>query len=283
MLQGIEALAGDARTHVIVLISKPPSPAIAQRILDAAAASGKPVVVDFLGAPVTSVARPGIVAAHSLQHAADAAVALAQGRALPAPDAAPPVDRVAASIAAMAPTQRDVRGLFCGGTFCYETQFVFLGRGLACRSNAPVHGAASYSGHDVRNAGHLFIDLGDDDYTRGRPHPMIDPTQRNAAIRAHAADPAVAALLFDVVLGFGAHRDPAAELATALRDARSMASAQKRTLALIGHVCGTDGDPQDLSRQRETLANAGAIIAASNVEAAALAAEVAIRRRGGPA
>jgi FdrA protein len=280
MLQGIEALADDARTRVIVLISKPPSPAIAQRILDAAAASGKPAVVDFLGAAPASISRPGIVAAHSLQHAADAAVALAQRRALPPAAAAPPVDRVAASIAAMTPTQRDVRGLFCGGTFCYETQFVFLERGLACGSNVPVRGASSYDGHDARNAGHLFIDLGDDDYTRGRPHPMIDPSQRNAAIRAHAADPAVAALLFDLVLGFGAHPDPATELATALREARAIASAQQRTVALIGHVCGTDGDPQDRSRQQETLAKAGAVIAASNFEAAALAAEVAIRRRG---
>ena len=86
MLQGIAALADDPRTRVIVLISKPPSPAIAQRILDAAAASGKPVVVDFLGAPAASIARPGIVAAHSLQHAADAAFALAQGRAPPPSD-----------------------------------------------------------------------------------------------------------------------------------------------------------------------------------------------------
>jgi hypothetical protein len=283
MLQGIAALADDPQTRVIVLISKPPSPAIAQRILDAAAASGKPVVVDFLGAPAGAVARPGIVAAHSLQHAADAAVALAQGRAPPPPAAAPPVDGVAATIAAMAPTQRDVRGLFSGGTFCYETQLVFLGRGLACRSNAPVHGALPYEGHDARHAGHLFLDLGDDEYTRGRPHPMIDPSQRNAAIRAHAADPTVAALLFDVVLGFGAHPDPAAELAAALRDARAIASTQQRTLALIGHVCGTEDDPQDKARQRETLADAGAVIAASNFEAAALAAEVAIRCGGGPA
>jgi FdrA protein len=283
MLQGIEALANDARTRVIVLISKPPSPGIAQRILDAAASCGKPVVVDFLGAPAASIGRRGIVAAHSLQHAADSAVALAQGRTPPAAASAPPVERLAGAIAAMAPTQRDVRGLFCGGTFCYETQFAFLGRGLACASNAPVHGASAYQGHETRNVGHLFLDLGDDDYTRGRPHPMIDPAQRNAAIRAHAADPTVAVLLFDVVLGFGAHLDPAAELAAALRDARAAATAQQRTLALIGHVCGTDGDPQDRSRQQETLTSAGAIIAASNIEAAALAAEVAVQRRGGRA
>jgi FdrA protein len=283
MLQGIAALAQDSRTRVIVLISKPPSPVIAQRILDAAAASGKPVVVDFLGASAASIARPGIVAAKSLQHAADAAFALAQGRAVPPFQTVVPVDRVANAIAAMAPTQRDVRGLFCGGTFCYETQFVFVERGLACRSNAPVHGASAHDGHVAGKPGHLFLDMGDDEYTRGRPHPMIDPSQRNAAIRAHAHDPATAALLFDVVLGFGAHPDPAGELVIALGEARAIASAQGRTLALIGHVCGTETDPQNRARQMAALTNAGAVIAASNFEAATLAAGVAVRRDGAPA
>jgi succinyl-CoA synthetase alpha subunit len=281
MLQGVQALAADPRTRVIVLISKPPSAAVAQRILDAAASCGKPVVVDFLGARPESVARAGIFAAGSLQHAADAAVAIASGRTPPAGDAVPPVDRVVGALAAMQPSQRDVRGLFCGGTFCYETQLVFLARGLACSSNAPAKGARAYAGHDTRGTGHLFVDLGEDEYTRGRPHPMIDPSLRNAAIRAHAADAATAVLLFDLVLGFGAHPDPAADLAQALRDASAAASAQGRTLALVGHVCGTDGDPQDRARQIRMLADAGVVVAASNHEAAALAAEIAVRR-GGP-
>ena len=112
---------------------------------------------------------------------------------------------------------------------------------------------------------------------------MIDPSQRNAAIRAHAHDPATAALLFDVVLGFGAHPDPAGELVIALGEARAIASAQGRTLALIGHVCGTETDPQNRARQMAALTNAGAVIAASNFEAATLAAGVAVRRDGAPA
>ena len=275
MLQGLRALADDAETRVIVLISKPPSPAIAAKVLDLAAASGKPVVVHFLGAPVGSAQRPGIVAAQSLQHAADAAVALAQGRSSPGhPDNPSAIERLTASIDAMAPVQRVVRGLFSGGTFCYEAQLVFLQRGLACRSNAPVHGAEPLNAH---TDGHVFIDLGDDEYTRGRPHPMIDPSQRNAAIRAHAEDPATAALLFDVVLGYGAHADPAGALAQALRDARASAQTHGRTLALIAHVCGTEGDPQGKSRQLAALTEAGVIVAESNFEAAALAAELAAR------
>jgi FdrA protein len=107
---------------------------------------------------------------------------------------------------------------------------------------------------------------------------MIDPSLRDAAIRAQGADPNTAAILFDVVLGFGSHDDPARELARALSDAQAAARAQGRTLALIGHVCGTDGDPQDKAAQVRQLEAVGALIVGSNVEAALLAAHLAAQR-----
>jgi hypothetical protein len=173
----------------------------------------------------------------------------------------------------LARTQSSVRGLFTGGTFCYEAQLAFLSRGLPCRSNAPVHGASPLDGS---NLGHVFIDMGDDEYTRGRPHPMIDPSLRNTEIREAADDPALAVLLFDLVLGYGSHPSPADELADALRDAQRTASKHGRKLVTIGHVCGTDGDPQDRAAQIQTLASTGAIIAGSNVEAATTAAQFAL-------
>ena len=106
---------------------------------------------------------------------------------------------------------------------------------------------------------------------------MIDPTLRNELVRAQGADATVAAILFDVVLGYGAHADPAHELAEALAAAKATAQAQGRTLALIGHVCGTDSDPQDKAAQVATLQAAGAHIAGSNIEAAEIAAELAVR------
>jgi succinyl-CoA synthetase alpha subunit len=277
MLDALAALAADPATRVIVLISKPPSAAIAARVLAAAKSAGKPVVVDFLGAPRDAIATAGLVPAASLQHAGDLAVALSRGTVLPAPAPAPALDAVAPMMVAMGAQQRDVRAMFSGGTFCYEAQLALLANGLACRSNAPVHGAEAYDGHP---GGHVLLDLGDDDYTRGRPHPMIDPSQRNAALRAHAADPATAVLLFDVVLGYGAHADPGPELANTLRQAVADARAQDRALVLVGHVCGTDADPQDKARQVEALAAAGTIVAASNFEAAQLAAAIARERAG---
>ena len=277
MLQGLAALAADPQTRVIVLVSKPPAPSIARRIEEAAAAAGKPVVVHFLGA-ADERSRHGLHVATSLRHAADVAVAIATGATVPPPLAAGPVALTAPlerAAAALAPGQRAVCGLFTGGTFCYEAQLAFIARGLACRSNAPAGGARAFDG---RFEGHVFLDLGDDDYTRGRPHPMIDPSVRDAMIRTQGADPQTAAILFDVVLGYGAHADPAASLAQALADAQGAARAKARTLALIGHVCGTDGDPQGKAAQVRRLEAAGATIAGSNIEAALLAAALAARR-----
>jgi FdrA protein len=133
-----------------------------------------------------------------------------------------------------------VQALYCGGTLCTEAELVFKRRGLH---------------------GHRFIDLGDDQYTRGRPHPMIDPEIRNAHLAGAAADPAVGLILVDVVLGFGAHADPAGVLIKALGDKPVIAS-----------VTGTENDPQVRSRQVAKLRDAGVLVAPSNAQAAELAA-----------
>jgi succinyl-CoA synthetase alpha subunit len=275
MLAGLRALAGDDETRVIVLISKPPSPTVASRILALAAASGKPTVVHFLGAEPGSIRGAGLHAAQALADAADIAVRLAQTGESTSATASrndPPVADERA-LDGLASTQSTVRGLFTGGTFCYEAQLAFLKRGLPCRSNAPVHGASPL---DNAAGGHIFIDMGDDEYTRGRPHPMIDPSLRNAAMREAADDPSLAILLFDLVLGYGSHPSPADELADALRDAQRAAARHGRKLVTVGHVCGTDSDPQDRAGQIKTLASAGAIIAGSNIEAASIAAQFAL-------
>jgi succinyl-CoA synthetase alpha subunit len=274
MMEGLRALADDEDSRVIVLISKPPSPAIAGRILDLATASGRPTVVHFLGSPVDAIRGAGLHAACSLADAADIALSLASNAETSVVEAPQPPLDLDATLAALAPTQRLVRGLFSGGTFCYEAQLAFIARGLRCRSNAPVHGALPV---DRRSDDHILLDMGDDEYTRGRPHPMIDPTLRNAAIRQAAEDGHVAVLLFDVVLGYGAHPSPGDAVAEALRGAQRTAALQGRRIVAIGHVCGTDRDPQDRTRQIGALASAGAIVADSNIEAASIAADIALR------
>jgi succinyl-CoA synthetase alpha subunit len=274
MLAGLRALAEDAGTRVIVLISKPPAPAIAARILDLAASSGKPTVVHFLGAAPDAIRGAQLHAARSLAEAADIAVSLAASQAPAATAERDAIAFDARQLDGLAPSQRLVRGLFSGGTFCYEAQLAFVARGLRCRSNAPVHGALPL---DASAGDHVFVDMGDNEYTRGRPHPMIDPTLRNAAIRDAAAEPALAVLLFDVVLGYGAHPSPAESVADALRSAQRTAATHGRKLIAIGHVCGTDQDPQDRGKEIAALVAVGAIVADSNIEAARIAAEIASR------
>ena len=151
-----------------------------------------------------------------------------------------------------------VRGLFAGGTLCGEAQIVFRQAGLAVASNVPVPGARCDAG---AQGGHVMIDLGDDEFTRGRPHPMIEPAVRDAPLAEALADPAVGVILLDVVLGYGGHPDPAGHLAAFL------AGRERRPL-IVASVTGTDGDPQPRDAQVRKLAEAGVIVADSNADAA---------------
>jgi FdrA protein len=276
MCQGIKWLAADPETDLIVPISKPPASAVAARVLTLAAQCGKPVVVHFLGADPESITAYGLLAAPSLCDAADSAVALLRGEPQPAEsEAASERVRQALQIAVrMQPQQSAVRGVFAGGTFCYEAQLALAAHGLPCASNAPIRGAERLSG-GARSVGHTLLDMGDDEFTQGRPHPMIDPTLRNIRLLQEAADASTAVLLFDIVLGYGASLSPLDSLLPVLQQARDEAMAQGRTLLAIAHVCGTELDPQPYQAQIDALRAAGVLVADSNIEAASLAAQVA--------
>lgn len=166
-------------------------------------------------------------------------------------------------------TRRAIRGVFAGGTFCYEGQLLCQQQGFIAASNTPVKGNAKLA--DIwRSQGHTLIDMGDDDFTRGRPHPMIDPTLRNQRIVAELNDAETAVVLFDLVLGYGAAAEPASELLTLLSQHQS----QNGPL-LIAHVCGTEADPQQRSRQVAALRQAGVLVAGCNAEAALWASQIA--------
>ena len=273
MLQGLNALAADPGTRVVVLISKPPDPEIAALVLAAAEAAGKPIVVNFLGADASTVRRPNVHPVRTLEDAASLAVALAGGRR-PDVDFEPVMAAATAASAQLAQGQRYVRGLYSGGTFCYEA-LLLLSEALGpIASNTPLEPGCRLA--DVwHSRGHTAIDLGDDVFTRGRPHPMIDQTLRIERLQKEAADPEVAVILFDVVLGYGAHADPAAELGPALEAAQAAAASAGRQVAFVGSVCGTAADPQDLGRQEAALRNAGVLLAESNAQAVRLAARIA--------
>jgi succinyl-CoA synthetase alpha subunit len=270
MLEGLKALQADPATRVIGLISKPPAPVVAARILAQAGVGAKPTVVCFLGLsdpaslgdlPENVTLTPTLLAAARVLAAAAGAEVDLQARA--ERKLQQQAQRLRASLA---PGQRQLRGLFSGGTLCYEAQLIWRKMDLPVRSNAPL--AADYP---TRRTGHTAIDLGEEEFTVGRPHPMIDNDLRRRYILKEARDRRVAVILLDVVLGYGAHPDPAAELGPAIREAQSLARAAGRRLAVVASVTGTDQDPQVRSTQAARLKQAGAVICDSNAEAAMLA------------
>jgi FdrA protein len=274
MLQGLRALALDPATAVIVLISKPPSPQVAGRLLAAAAACGKPVVVNFVGAAVVETGP--VHSASTLEEAARRAVRLAYGAV---PDAGPLRALPAQEAGRLAAGQRYIRGLYSGGTLCYEA--LVLLRPMVGRvwSNTPLHPAEALD-PVTRSREHTIIDLGGDEFTQGRLHPMLDPTLRLQRLQHEAADPDTAVVLLDVVLGYGAHPDPAGALVPVIRQARDQARAAGRHLCVVGSVCGTDDDPQSAAFQREALDEAGVLLEDSNARAARLAGLIAEARGG---
>jgi FdrA protein len=276
MLYGLNALIDDSDTRVIVLISKPPARAVADRILTRARAAGKPVVVHFLGARPDDIASRGITPAHTLADAAGFAVALLGDHPLPATVAALSAEDTGIldeHARALSPKRLFIRGVFAGGTFCYESQLLCRERGFGASSNTPT--ASNRKLEDIwHSEGHTLVDMGDDDFTRGRPHPMIDPTLRNERILAELNDANTAVVLFDLVLGYGASAEPAAELLALINHARLQAAGRGLPV-LISHVCGTEADPQVRSRQVDALREAGVLVAGCNAQAALWASHIA--------
>ena len=230
--QALDVLVRDDETNRIVLISKPPSPDVATSLLLAAQGSGKPVVVYFIGYAPPARQIGNLRFAVSLSEAAELAVneILEDGQLF------------------RPPTQGYVRGLFSGGTLAYETLLGLQASLSPLFSNAPV-----ISGQELKDPlqskAHTIIDLGDEFFMVGRLHPMIDNDMRIRRIKQEAADPDVGIILFDVVLGEGAHMDPAGELAPVIEEIKQIRS----NLEFVAMVIGTQDDPQNLQGQIDRL------------------------------
>ncbi|MBI2160533.1 MAG: acyl-CoA synthetase FdrA [Candidatus Rokubacteria bacterium] len=264
MERALAALAADPETAAVCVIGKPPGAATLAKLEGWIAKLGKPCVTQLM-APT---GRERWHAAATLEDAALAAVALARGvKPAPVEFTAPPgaVARlVEDAVLPMRANQRYVRGVYSGGTLAYEALGILKTR-LA--DVAPgVTGGGS---------GHRVVDLGEDVFTVGRPHPMLDGTVRREWIERESADPETAVLLLDVVLGYGAHPDPAGEILPAIRAATLAAESAGRHLAVVASVTGTEGDPQRRSAQVAALSAGGVIVMPSNAQAARLAALIA--------
>jgi FdrA protein len=246
-LQALTALDADPATELILVVSKPPAPQVADLIHEAARRLTTPTLFALLGAgqdDLTAAVENALTAL---------GVPIPEWPSLPFPQT---------------PASGLLRGLFVGGTLCDEAMLIAAAALGPIRSNIPLRPEWA-----LGPPGHSMIDFGDDEMTRGRAHPMIDPTLRLERLAAEAADPSTGVLLLDVVLGYGAEPDPSALLAPAIEAARA-----DRDLPVVVSLCGTTADPQDRERQSSALQAAGAAVFFSN--AAATRHAIALIQRG---
>ncbi|MCZ7527025.1 MAG: acyl-CoA synthetase FdrA [Acidimicrobiia bacterium] len=251
LFDGLAALEKDPTTEVVVVVGKQIGRRTLGRLLEVVGSMRTPVVTCLFGQGNAWVSRlVGAWPASSLAEAGQVAVRLATGD-LPG-HSGDPVDLVAVGERRreLGPG-RVLRGVFAGGTLAQEA--LQVARAVLDEVSSNLDGA-------VGTAGHSIVDLGSDEFTKGRPHPMLDPEAQAERIRGFGADATVGAILLDLVLGHGAHEDPGPLLAASVAAARERAAAEGRELLVVASVCGTDLDPQDAGRQREALRSAGVVV-----------------------
>ncbi len=256
-LRALELLDADPATELVVVVSKPPAPEIAEAVRARAGDLATPVLFCLLGA-----GQPDLTATAQR-------VVGAVGGTWSAPEHWPgavPCGRPGGAL----------RGLFAGGTLCDEAMLIATERLGPIASNIPLDPAWALGG-DLASRGHTMVDFGDDRLTQGRPHPMIDGSLRAARLRREADDPGTGVLLLDVVLGLGAADDPAAELLEPVRHATSGG------VPVVVSVVGTRDDPQDVRRQVAALTDAGAAVHLSNAAATRAALDLLAAPTGGTA
>lgn len=279
MIQGLSQLEKDPATEVIVIVSKPPARTVVERVKGVAEMAHKPVVMNFLGADLTHAVDGGTFTT-TLEATAVRAVSILT---------AEPEGRVRANLLAevgdlraaatrvagdLLPTQKYVRGLFSGGTFATEAAMILSELTGDIYSNCRINQAMALPDPE-QSVAHTCVDLGADTFTTGRPHPMLEPRMRRERVLKEAEDPETAVLLFDVVIGYGAHMDPAGQLARYVREARALAESEGRRLPVVASVCGVPDDPQDRHIQIKTLRDTGVMVMPSNALATRVAALIA--------
>lgn len=257
-LMAMDALARDPGTRVITLVSKPPAPRMAEKVIRQARKINKPVVINFIARKPTMRRDGNLWFATGMDDAAALAVELANKMPDLSGMATLPVEKFAEG-------QKYFRGLFSGGTLAYEAQFLledYVGRVWA---NAPINKENKLK-DSLTSEEHTIVDLGEDEFTVGRLHPMMDNEMRIRRLLEEGKDPQVAVIMLDVVIGFGSHPDPASELGPAVAKAKAEAEKAGRYLEVVVVATGTDEDPQNLDNQIAQMRAAGAWVSSSNEE-----------------
>jgi succinyl-CoA synthetase alpha subunit len=278
-IQGLKALAEDKNTDVILLVSKPPAKEVIEKIKLEVTKINKPVVSVFLGSSPELLYGTKIHAASTLEEAAFLSVALSQNQSVSSvKETSAKQDLVIKDIAKkesskLSSGQKYLRALFSGGTFCDETQLLCNEVLTDVFSNTPV-GNAKKLKDSAKSEKHTIIDLGDDEFTVGKPHPMIDYSTRCRRIIEEAGDTETAVILLDIVLGYGSNMDPLAEIIPVIKKVKEIIAARNCSLPLVCSVTGTDKDPQNRASVVTALKSEGVIVMKSNAAASRLAISI---------
>jgi FdrA protein len=257
MLDAIKGLANHHETKVVTILSKPPAKEVRDQVVELLQSLSKPVVAIFLGEEPHSH-EGNVYYAHTLEETALIALDLSNGN--PVKPNYYNTDHEILNVS-LKPEQTAIKALYSGGTLGYEAAFL-LGRALGVENDHHVE-----EGYLFNHAGHEVIDLGDDIYTQGKPHPMIDPNTRIKFLDEAAKDERTAVIILDDVLGYGTHEDMAEALISSIKKAQQKASENGRNIYFVGTVVGTEQDPQNYQEQKEKLKSAGVIVRDSNNQA----------------
>lgn len=271
MLEGLKALERDEATKVITLISKPPAPSVEKKILAEVKQCQKPVVICFLDGDAAAVQEAGVEFAPTLMEAARKSVTLLDDSAVFDEQIDQKIiDWVESEKNKLAQSQKYIRGLFCGGTLTSEALSIMRPNVENLKSNVALNEAELLP--DVeKSVGNTLLDLGDDEFTKGRPHPMIEPSLRLERIVEEAKDPDTAVILLDFELGYGSNDDPVGTTVASIQEAQAIAKENGRNLPIIAYICGTLKDKQDIVQQKRLLEQSGVLVAESNEMAAQIA------------
>ncbi|MFX0183141.1 MAG: acyl-CoA synthetase FdrA [Candidatus Hodarchaeota archaeon] len=286
MIDGFQTLDRDPAIELIIIVSKPPEEKTMQKILDVVSKSSKPVIMNFLGQKAGYYDHAGkYLTVNTLEEAAYSATRFIQTRELKLSsttfDDEIHAERILSNLEhALTPEQKYIRGLYAGGTFTFEAAIIIskiLPSNEPLWTNVKLKGTKLIDDPKKRFSGHTLIDMGGEEYTLGKPHPMIDQFERNERFLKEIADPETAVILLDFILGHGSHSNPIADMGEVFEKWKAM----NKVIPIVAHLCGTELDPQDYRRLWIDLENHGTYVMPTNAQAAKLSALIATRGKIG--
>jgi hypothetical protein len=264
-----------------VLISRKPADAILKKILSRVSECSKPVIAFFMGTKKEEVEASGAVWAENLDDCAQKALGFI-GKEYPLPSPEEITEIAKKAVVGMNAEQKYVRGAFNCGTYCDEVMRAMSVKIGGINSNCPLSPELRLA-DSFKSAGNTIIDYGEEEFTLGRPHPVIDPNVRKPAIMREAGDPETAVILLDFILTPPGHMDPAGFILEDIKKAQDLARSRSGKIAFVASVLGTDADLQNVKVQRKKLREAGVYVCETNYRAGLLAGEIIRLKNAGDA